>query len=284
MDPRPRIVLGTAQLTTHYGIVHANEHSSTQNADEALRLLERAWELGIRIIETAPAYGLAERMIGVAAWPGEVWTKLNPGLPMLDSVDASLRLLGRDSIDVLFIHDADRFAQLPEGEVDKLRGLHGNVVRRLGISVYDLDQLLTALEMVEIDVVEVPFNVFDTRMDDAIATGQAPLGPQYVARSVFLQGALAQPLKAADRLGPPLSERLRHWRDTCIDLNLDPGQAALGWVLARKWVSALVVGAENAGQLEQILLWTDLASSNSAASAIVGENLWPFSDPRRWDP
>lgn len=283
VEGRPHLALGTAQFMNSYGVVHSNESSLPRNSTEARRLLDRAWELGVDIVETAPAYGLAEAVIGSVNWKGKIWTKLDPRASIADSVDASLRHLRVESIDVLFVHELDRFLELPSAEVERFRRLRGDLVHLLGVSVYGPEELRKAMDIVDFDVIEVPLNVFDTRFDEAISAGQVSREPEYVVRSVLLQGALAQPLKAAYRLGPPLSGHLRHWHDRCGQLDVAPGEAAIRWTLSRKWPSALVLGAENVEQLEQLIGWVTRAQSSESLESIGGANLWPHSDPRSWN-
>ena len=94
--------------------------------DEAVALTRRAVELGINYFDTAPAYADSEEVLGrilrdVRA-PLIISTKLG-GRPqpfnprdesqLVRSVEDSLKLLGRDVIDVLFIHEPDRPGQYP---------------------------------------------------------------------------------------------------------------------------------------------------------------------------
>ena len=85
-----------------------------------------AAELGINAIDTAPAYADSEETVGQAIRgldaPLIVTTKLG-GRPqpfdpqdinaLRESVDESLRLLGRDHIDILMVHEPDRPQQYP---------------------------------------------------------------------------------------------------------------------------------------------------------------------------
>jgi len=89
--------------------------------DESKRAVHRALDLGINFFDTAPAYANSEEVLGkilagVKA-PIIVCTKLggrpqpfDPRNPkqLKASVEESLRLLHRDVIDVLFIHEPDR--------------------------------------------------------------------------------------------------------------------------------------------------------------------------------
>ena len=93
---------------------------------ETRRIMRRAVELGVNAIDTAPAYADSEATVGQAITglnaPLIVTTKLG-GRPqpfnpqdinaLRQSVDESLRLLGREQIDILMIHEPDRPQQYP---------------------------------------------------------------------------------------------------------------------------------------------------------------------------
>lgn len=93
---------------------------------ETRRIMRRAAELGVNAIDTAPAYADSELTVGQALKgldaPLIITTKLG-GRPqpfnpqninaLRASVDESLRLLGRDHIDILMVHEPDRPQQYP---------------------------------------------------------------------------------------------------------------------------------------------------------------------------
>ncbi len=93
---------------------------------ETRRILQRAVELGVNAIDTAPAYADSEATVGQALQGNDapliITTKLG-GRPqpfnprdinaLRQSVDESLRLLGRDCIDILMVHEPDRPQQYP---------------------------------------------------------------------------------------------------------------------------------------------------------------------------
>jgi aryl-alcohol dehydrogenase-like predicted oxidoreductase len=93
---------------------------------ETRRIMQRAIELGVNAIDTAPAYADSEMTVGQAILgidtPLIITTKLGgrpqPFAPqnihaLRESVDESLRLLGRDQIDILMVHEPDRPQQYP---------------------------------------------------------------------------------------------------------------------------------------------------------------------------
>src|SRR5437868_1141440 len=92
--------------------------------EEAGRAVRRALELGINFVDTAPSYHDSEEVLGLAlegaSQPYFISTKLG-GRPqpfdpkdataLRGSVEESLRLLKRDRVDLLLIHEPDRPGQ-----------------------------------------------------------------------------------------------------------------------------------------------------------------------------
>jgi aryl-alcohol dehydrogenase-like predicted oxidoreductase len=98
--------------------------SSNTEFDDAKSAVARALELGINYFDTAPGYGNSEEVLGKALigvkQPIILSTKLGgrptPFLPqdkacLRASLEESLRLLGRDCIDILLIHEPERPGQ-----------------------------------------------------------------------------------------------------------------------------------------------------------------------------
>ena len=88
---------------------------------ETRRIMQRAVDAGINAVDTAPAYADSEATLGQALSgfnaPLCITTKLGGRPQPFDaqdaaglrrSVDESLRLLGRDHVDILMIHEPDR--------------------------------------------------------------------------------------------------------------------------------------------------------------------------------
>jgi D-threo-aldose 1-dehydrogenase len=144
MNPRERVRLGrTALSVTRFGLGTAPLAGLFEEVreDQAVEVIEHAWEAGIRNFDTAPLYGhgLGEARLGKALRdkprdefvlaskvgrllradappePGQVFRGTPPVNPMFDfsydgvmrSVDESLERLQLDRIDILHIHDPD---------------------------------------------------------------------------------------------------------------------------------------------------------------------------------
>jgi len=148
---------------------------------ETRKIMQRASELGINAIDTAPAYADSEATVGQAIAgidsPLVVTTKLG-GRPqpfdpqnidaLRESVDESLRLLGRDQIDILMIHEPDRPQQYPwwtsydplAGPVlDLMEELKtAGKIRFTGLAGTTVTEMTTLVKSDHFDVVLTAFN------------------------------------------------------------------------------------------------------------------------------
>jgi aryl-alcohol dehydrogenase-like predicted oxidoreductase len=206
---------------------------------------------------------------------------------ILSGVDASLRRLGTDHIDLLYLHCWDPITPLDES----LRALDDVVtsgkVRYLGVSNYMPWQLATALGMADAmgfhrfvaaqyqynlitrDIEEDFFDLFE-----AEGLGLAPWSP---LAGGFLAGKYTRgerPAEDEGRLGsqPDSDEEAwvkrqddRSWaidaavREVAMDVGSSPAEVALAWVLAQRTVASVIIGARTMGQLESNLAATDVS-------------------------
>ena len=106
-----QITLGTTGITVPQNAFGALPIQRV-SADEAVRLLRRAREGGMRFFDTARAYTDSEEKLGLAfggQWDGlYVATKTAAGTPedLRADLETSLRLLQRDYIDIYQFHMA----------------------------------------------------------------------------------------------------------------------------------------------------------------------------------
>jgi D-threo-aldose 1-dehydrogenase len=180
MNPRERIPLGrTSVVVTRFGLGTAPLAGLFEavEEDQALQVIEHAWDAGIRFFDTAPLYGhgLAELRLGrflpskprdeftlcskvgrllradAPPEPGQAYRGTPPVNPMFDfsydgvmrSVEESLERLGLDRIDVLHIHDPDdHYEEALRGAyraLDRLRA--DGVIRAVGAGMNQAEML-----------------------------------------------------------------------------------------------------------------------------------------------
>jgi aryl-alcohol dehydrogenase-like predicted oxidoreductase len=154
--------------------------------DAVSRLLNGLLDLGINLIDTAPAYGLSEERIGAAIahrrdeyiLSTKVGERFEDGHSMHDfsppavrqSVQTSLRRLRTDVIDVLLVHSDGRDGEVlaTPGLVETLRDLKdAGLVRWIGFSGKTVDGAVLAMAWA--DVIMATFHVDDRSHEELIA-------------------------------------------------------------------------------------------------------------------
>lgn len=260
-----RFALGSVQFGLEYGI--ANE-SGRVGAEEVRRILSEASEFGIDLLDTAIGYGESESVlgqVGVKAW--KVVSKL-PAVPdectdvaswVEAQVAGSIDRLGVDSLYALLLHRPDQLFQKNGTQLFsalKRVKLSGSV-EKIGISIYEPDQLARIFDGMHFDIVQAPLNILDRRI---VETGWAERlkknDVELHARSVFLQGLLL--MTGSKR--PPYFARwkqlLDEWDRWLNEEGYTPIQACLNYAHSVETVDKIVVGVDSVVQLREILACT----------------------------
>jgi len=196
-----KLALGTVQFGLDYGITNQDGQVSL---DEAKNILDFAKDNGINTLDTAPAYGNSEKILGqISTENFKVVTKTrhfdsleinNSDVKLLSSdFYHSLEYLRQDSVYGVLVHNADDLLKFGSEKLFKqLQELkQAEKIVKIGVSVYDHSQLQAILDNFDIDLVQLPFNILDRRMIDGGTFAKLQEKDIEVhARSVFLQGLL----------------------------------------------------------------------------------------------
>lgn len=287
-----RLALGTAQLGMDYGI--ANNRGRPPDS-VARSILRAAADAGICFIDTAPAYGTAESLVGTMAQehPFRIVTKtvdfryVTPpsaiAPTVLDGFARSRSRVGQD-IYALLVHHAGSLTTVSAPYMlDALSRLkESGQVERIGVSVYDPEELERLAEFFVPEIVQAPFNIFDQRMlRSAVLKQMIESGTEFHARSAFLQGLL---LCESDELPATVIDLRPYVEQTskaASKAGLSRLEAALGFVLSHNSVSAVVVGVDRQSQLEGIVA-AARHHREVADYSNIPELPAHLIDPRRW--
>lgn len=286
-----RLGLGTVQFGMDYGI--SNRAGQTP-PDEVVEILDRASEAGVEVLDTAPAYGSAERVIGASGLAGRfrivTKTPVLIGTSPAERADAverslyeSLRRLRVDAVAGLLVHAvADLAGDAGEGLARRLVSLREQgLVGRVGISVYSADDLHAAREVFAPDIVQLPLSIYDQRMlaDRSIDTLVAT-GAEVHTRSALLQGVLVM---SASELPPHFAGvRAHHERylEAITELGLSPLQSAIGFALGVQGPTTVLVGVNTLAQLQELLRVAPVDSRDLARWALDDPDML---NPARWN-
>jgi aryl-alcohol dehydrogenase-like predicted oxidoreductase len=255
---------------------------------ETTRILRRALELGINFLDTAPAYADSEQIIGQALTEVEsgagagtasirLATKLG-GRPqpfnprditgLRSSVEQSLRLLNREQIEILFIHEPDRPRQYPWWtNYDPLQGPVLEVIEQLkqqgkirfaGLAGTTVTELTRLIQSGSFDVVLTAFNY-----NPLFREAAADLIPQahwrdmgIVAGSTLGQGFLArrfdEELKRSPIwLSPLRKQQFLAYYQLLDQTGLSPVEMGIRFALSHPGISTIPIGCKTMSQLEE---------------------------------
>lgn len=246
----PDLIMGTAQLAQPYGRIKGAAIPTDASARD---LLQYAYTRGLGILDTAPAYGDAERLIGESRLGFEIHTKVGRGANVRDSVEKSLKLLDRDRLDVLYLHDGSDVLDPSSTMLDQISRLPDGQVNAVGASIYGTEEFDAAVADHRVSVVQIPLNVLDRRIDDERLQRAAASGTRVIVRSVYLQGLLVNPTSDALPVDDALTHSVDEFQQVARLLERTPHELALGWVTARPGVTGLIIGMDSPRSVDQLL-------------------------------
>ena len=288
-------------------------------------ILRRAFDLGITHFDLAnnygPPYGAAEENFGRHLrtdfapyreqlvistkagwdfWPGP-YGNLGSRKYLLDSLDASLKRMGLDHVDIFYHHRADPDTPLEEtmGALDHI--VRSGRARYVGISSYSPSRTERAVEILgemgtPMLIHQPSYSMLNRWVEDGLLDVLAAEGVGAIAFSPLAQGMLTDkylggvPDDSRAAQGKSLSpglltpDNLAHiaaLNDIAAARGQSLAQMAIAWVLRQPAVTSALIGASSVKQLEdsaaavQRLDFTDeeLAAIDSHAQE-GGLNLW----------
>jgi aryl-alcohol dehydrogenase-like predicted oxidoreductase len=268
--------LGTVQFGARYGVAHAGPRARPA---EVRAILERAVQRGVRVLDTAPAYGDAEALLGSF---GRLVERFDVVTKTGGDLRRSLRALGLTRVWALLEHDPARLVGPgAEAAFDALRAERdAGRAQAIGVSVYGREQLERILERFPLDVVQLPLSAVDQRMLPVLADLRGA-GIEVHARSVLLQGALlAEPERLAHL--PATRDAVRAFQARARRAGLTPLQAALGFARALPELDVVLVGAQSLAQLDELLAASDARVERGWFASCACDDPRAV-DPSRWE-
>jgi hypothetical protein len=283
-----RIAFGTWQLGGDWG-----------RFDEAVAVtaIRRARELGVNFFDTAQAYGFgaSERLLGTALRAeltgnrDQLVIASKGGLRMSDAglvrdasprwlregVDASLRALGIDHIDLYQVHWPDPKIPAAEtaGALSEL--VAAGKIGHVGVSNYDSAQMAEFSATLPVETVQPPYHLFRREVEDEVL----PYSREHNI-GVLVYGPLAHGLLTGT-MNEDTTFTDDDWRATstvftgegyrrnlaavralekfAADRGLTVSQLAIAWTLANPAVQVAIVGARRADHIQDSLAAADVS-------------------------
>lgn len=294
-----KLSLGTAQFGSNYGI--SNQYGKPKEI-EACEILKIAHDIGIKYIDTAPAYGESEKIIG--RFMGEIvknrfsiFTKLskfehetiekNEMINIKKSFYSSLENLKAQSIHGILIHDASILKSKGiENLISFLTDLkHQKLIQEIGISIYDMDEIPTILNTMPCSVIQMPFNILDQRpIKHGVLAKLNSLDIKIQVRSIFMQGLLLMPLDQIPSTFSgiiPILKKIHEIAD-CFQCSLL--ECALHFVANFSEVHTILIGVNKPYELHELYEACQKRMNHDILKALKEMSVDDIKmiDPRQW--
>ena len=265
-----KIVIGTAQFGMDYGI--SNKQGKMPKKFVS-RIIDLAKKYEIDTLDTAPAYGDSEKRLGkLGVQDFKVISKIsefsneysNINNAIRSQIEKSLERLNIQSMHGLLIHKSEH---LLSNDGDKIyealiAAKNENLVKKIGVSVYSPEEILKIISRYDVDMFQTPFNIIDRRIETSGCLDiLSKKSIEVHARSVFLQGLLLIPKYEMPDKFKHWSNIWNDWHDWLSENSISAVHACLNFVLEHPQINKIVVGIENAEQLEEIVAFSNKSLS-----------------------
>lgn len=247
-----RLCLGTVQLGLKYGINNIIDRKPSE--EEVNGILKSAIELGIDTFDTASVYGNSEELLGnfgIGNYNVNVISKLKSGIKenIKNEIMISLKRLKLNNIDGYLIHDAKDFYNK-----DIVKGLQickeEKIIKNIGVSIYEPQDALNAVKSRNVDYIQIPYNVFDQRLNETDFFELADKnGVKVFARSSFLQGLLLMDAEMLPNYLLEVKPSLLKFEEIIKEYGYSKLEAAFLFSYCNNNIYKVVFGVETKAQL-----------------------------------
>jgi aryl-alcohol dehydrogenase-like predicted oxidoreductase len=264
-----RLTLGTVALGMNYGI--SNNEDKPDRA-HSFGIISSALKAGINTLDTARGYGEAEQLIGdflkdrKIGEPVNIVTKfrLSPEnltnkekirTEIYNSVRSSLSLLKLKYIPICLLHMNRR---LPLHDVLEILPSvfsdlkNDGLIDVAGVSVDHPGEAASFLEHPVIEAMQVPLNIFDTRIvKNGSLDRMHKEGKIVFVRSIFLQGLFFMNPNSLKGNLAEAAKYIEALQNIARSANMSIAQIAFSFINNLQGISSIVFGAVNQDQVKQ---------------------------------
>ena len=259
-----------------------------QDDNDSVAAIHRALDLGINWIDTAAIYGLghSEEVVARALksvsqkpyiftkcsmrWHGDrsIYNSLKAA-SLAEEIEASLRRLGVETIDLYQIHWPNPDPEIEEGWETLTRFREQGKIRWIGVSNFSVDQMKRAQKIAPITSLQPPYSMLRRAIEAEILPFTQANGIGVINYSPMVSGLLTGKMTAERVASLPADD----WRRRNVEFNeprfsrnlrlvellreigsahgVTPGVVAVAWTLRHPAITAAIVGGRSAKQVEE---------------------------------
>ena len=260
-----KLILGTVQFGLDYGI---NNNTGKLSEDQVFELLERAYELGIRTLDTAEAYGNAHSIISNFHKQSKKrfniiskYSSSNFDYPidLVERIQVHCSNFNVNYLEGYMFHSYNDFKMNINNDPNVLDNIkNSGLVKKIGVSVYSNDEIEDLLNFKNINLIQLPFNLFDNEYQrKEILEKVKKRNIEIHTRSVFLQGLFFKDINTLTNCLLPLKHNLSKLSLILKNYNISMDSLALNYPLNKTYIDKVLIGVDSLEQLKNNIKATE---------------------------
>ena len=260
-----KLILGTVQFGLRYGI---NNTIGKLTEDQVFELLETAYDLGVRTLDTAEAYGNAHSVISNFHKQSKKrfniiskYSSSNFDYPvdLVERIQVHCSNFNVNYLEGYMFHSYNDFKMNINNNPNVLDNIkNSGLVKKIGVSAYSNNEIEDLLNFKNINLIQLPFNLFDNEYQrKEILEKAKKRNIEIHTRSVFLQGLFFKDINTLTNCLLPLKNNLSELSQILKNNNIAMESLALNYPLNKTYVDKVLIGVDSLEQLKNNIKATE---------------------------
>jgi len=256
-----KLGIGTLQFGLNYGI--ANKDGKLKNL-EINKIKNMSKAHNINIVDTANVYGNSEKRLGDLGFSDfKLVSKLPVTQPPIDRVNwvlknvrKSLKKLNVTKLYGMHIHNTKYLLDKKGYKIYNglVKAKKDGLINKIGVSVYTIQELKKIILRFKIDLVLLPFNIFDQRLIKSnILQELKDRNIEIHTRTTFLQGLLLLEGSKIPSKFEKYKKYFDNWNKIQKKIKIPKFEICLKYALSNKYIDKVIVGIDNSKQFNLLI-------------------------------
>ncbi len=285
-----KIVIGTANFGMDYGI--GNNQKKLLDSD-IFEIINAAKKIGVNTIDTAISYGNSLNRLGkfgvdnfkiITKFPKIPESKKKQTKWFKEQIEKTLKQLDVNNLEAILLHYPKDILEEKNSElIDFLLNLKNKgVINKIGVSIYEKNEIEEILKIFKPEIIQCPINIFDNRLlEKNYLENISKEGIEIHIRSIFLQGLLLLKREKIPQEFLKFKNLFEEWHNWLKITKLNPLEACIRYTNSLEIVDKIVVGIDSAYHLKQIMKYMKKPKltkrpnwQNSISRELIDPRLW----------
>lgn len=283
-----KLILGTVQFGLEYGI---NNINGKPDKETVFEILSYAYDNGIKYLDTAELYGDAHNLIGefhksnptrkfniITKFPHEFEDSVEK------KINTYLSQTNVDQLHAILFHSFDSYLKYKE-QLKNIVQLKDKSVKYIGVSVYTNEQMNEVINDLNIEIIQIPFNLFDNLNLRGELLKKAKEKNKIIhTRSVFLQGLFFMEKNNPCNIRTKLEKELDIISEISLKASISIGSIALNYCLLQNNIDGVLIGVDSLLQLKENIAFSETKICNQYIKEIEKINIQDVNllNPSLW--